>query len=126
MSAGFRLNEGDIAIENGEIEQIEGDELTAQTIQQVLSTNKDEWLFDTDEGIEFDNILGKRLASTEVSPTDENVIQAEIEQGIAQVDETLTVSEFACKYDKANRCMKVDFAARTTENETVEVSVAWR
>ena len=56
---GFKLKDGDLVITNNEIELVEGDELTVQTIQSVLSTNKGEWIFDTDEGIEFDNILGK-------------------------------------------------------------------
>ncbi len=67
MSVGFKLNQGDVAITNGEIEQIEGNELTVQTIQQVLSTNKGEWLFDSEEGINFDNILGKKRVKTETA-----------------------------------------------------------
>ena len=61
---GFKLNDGDVAITNGEIELVEGDALTVQTIQQVLSTNKGEWLFDAEEGINFDNILGKKRTKT--------------------------------------------------------------
>ena len=57
---GFKLYDGDLVITNNEIEQVEGDELTVQTIQHVLSTNKGEWLFDTEEGINFDSILGKK------------------------------------------------------------------
>lgn len=65
--AGFKLNDGDIVITNNEIELIEGNELTAQTIQQVLSTNKGEWIFDTKEGVNFDNILGKKRLKTETA-----------------------------------------------------------
>lgn len=61
---GFKINDGDIVITNDEIELVEGDELTAQTIQQVLSTNKGEWIFDTEEGINLDNILGKHRIKT--------------------------------------------------------------
>lgn len=61
---GFKLNDGDLVITNNEIELVEGDELTVQTIQQVLSTNKGEWIFDTEEGINFDNILGKHRIKT--------------------------------------------------------------
>lgn len=61
---GFKLNDGDLVITNDEIELIEGDELTVQTIQQVLSTNKGEWIFDTEEGINFDNIFGKKRIKT--------------------------------------------------------------
>ncbi len=57
---GFKLLDNDLSIENNEIEIIEGSELTRQTIQSVLSTNKGEWLFDKNEGIDFNNIFGKR------------------------------------------------------------------
>lgn len=56
---GFRVTDGDLVITNEEIEIVEGSELTAQTIQCVVSTNKGEWLFNQDEGINFENILGK-------------------------------------------------------------------
>lgn len=64
---GFRLNNGDLVITNGEIELVENSELKAQTIQQVLSTNKGEWLFDTEEGIDFDVILGKHRTKKETA-----------------------------------------------------------
>lgn len=56
---GFKLSDGDLAIGGREIEFVTGTELTAQTIQYVLSTNKGEWAFNIDEGINFDNVLGK-------------------------------------------------------------------
>jgi len=61
---GLKLKDGDLAITNGEIELVEGDELTVQTIQQVLTTNKGEWIFDTEEGINFDTIFGKKRVKT--------------------------------------------------------------
>ncbi len=57
---GFMLKNGDLSITNGEIDMVENDELTIQTIQSVLSTNKGEWMFNADEGIDFDTILGKQ------------------------------------------------------------------
>ena len=57
---GFMLKNGDLSISNGEIDIVEGAELTAQTIGSVLSTNKGEWLFNAEEGIDFDVILGKQ------------------------------------------------------------------
>lgn len=56
---GFSLTDGDLTITNNEIDMIEDDNLTAQTIRCVLSTNKGEWFFDEEEGIDFDNIFGK-------------------------------------------------------------------
>ena len=59
MAKGFALKDGDLSITNNEIDMVDGNELTVQTITQVLSTNKGEWLFDEDEGIDFDVVLGK-------------------------------------------------------------------
>lgn len=62
---GFMLKDGDLSITNNEIDIIEDDELTVQTIQCVLSTNKGEWIFDTDEGIDFNTILGKQRVKSD-------------------------------------------------------------
>lgn len=56
---GFKLTDGDLSFTNNEIDMVRDNELTAQTIQYVISTNKGEWLFNKDEGINFSNILGK-------------------------------------------------------------------
>jgi hypothetical protein len=57
---GFKLDSsGDIAINKGIIEMVEGNELLAQTTKAVLQTNKGEWFFNLNEGITFANILGK-------------------------------------------------------------------
>lgn len=61
---GFMLKDGDLSMTNGEIDMVENDELTIQTIQYVLSTNKGEWIFNKNEGIDFGNILGKQRVKT--------------------------------------------------------------
>lgn len=57
---GFQLKNGDVVIENNEIQMVSDAELIRQTVETVLNTNKGEWFFDEDEGINFDNILGKK------------------------------------------------------------------
>lgn len=57
---GFKLNsKGDVEITNNQIAMVEGNELLRQNVQSVLGTNKGEWIFNPDEGIDFRNILGK-------------------------------------------------------------------
>ena len=56
---------------------------------------------------------------------DENVIKSEIEQGIAQVDDTLTITEFACTVDKEQRKLNVFFTAKNPNGETVEINNNW-
>lgn len=56
---------------------------------------------------------------------DEEVIRSEIEQGVAQVDDTLTIDDFSCIYDNESRNLKVLFTAKTADNETISVSTDW-
>ncbi len=53
---------------------------------------------------------------------DENVIKSEIEQGIAQVDSSLAITEFVCEHNKEKRKLSVFFVAKNQNGETVEVS----
>ena len=56
----FKLDhDGDVVINNNKIEYVEGVELVAQTVRQVLNTNLGEWFNDADEGIDFHVVLTK-------------------------------------------------------------------
>lgn len=103
-------------IENNEIQMVEGDELLRQTVQSIIETNKGEWFEDWNEGIEFSNILGKGVT--------EEMIQAEIEDGIQQVDESLNISDF--KMSLSGRELTVTFTCTKEENDTeIEVEAVW-
>ena len=56
---------------------------------------------------------------------DEYEIKNEIEQGIAQVDDTLTITEFSCTVDKEKRHRSVYFKAEDTNGETIEIINSW-
>lgn len=49
----------------------------------------------------------------------EDVIRNEILQGLRQVDETFTFSDFYIDFDKSTRKLKVSFSASTESGETV-------
>lgn len=66
---GFKLNNGDVVIENGEIQMTSGADLLRQTVETVLNTNKGEWWLNTDEGITFSNILGKHTIDQQKTKT---------------------------------------------------------
>lgn len=55
---GFALKDGDLLIENGDIQIVTGAELIRQTAEMVLGTNKGEFPLNIDEGIDFSNIFG--------------------------------------------------------------------
>lgn len=57
---GFALQDGDVLIQNNEIQIVTGEELTRQTVKCVLNTNKGEWFANWQEGINFSELLGKK------------------------------------------------------------------
>lgn len=79
---GFALDEkGDLIIENNEIVMVNGNDLLKQNVKSVLSTNKGEWSLNVEEGINFNNILGKQssIISAPAERTSGTATSAEIE-----------------------------------------------
>lgn len=115
---GFALDEkGDVLIENNEISIVVGDSLLQQKVNNVLRTNLEEWFFDWDEGIDFDNLIGKS--------TNAEIVQYEIERGLAQVDETFAITEFTYEADRVTRKAKITFRAQTESGEDVGGEFTW-
>lgn len=109
---GFKLDEnGDIAMSDNKIQMITGNDLLQQTTQSVLSTNKGEWVFNSDEGIQFSNILGK-------GNTDE-IIRHEIQQGLKQIDDSFIVTSYEKTVDKATRTAQIQTTATKSTGENV-------
>ena len=82
---GFALNnKGDVLIENKEIQLVHGTELTMQTIKSVLGTQKGEWFLNSDEGIDRNEILGKKRYASQRSALDNQYIQEINEMEIEQ------------------------------------------
>lgn len=72
----FKLDQfGDVVITDNQIQLVEGVELVAQTLRQVLNTNLGEWFGDTTEGIDFRVILTKNPNYNLVHDTIETAVQ---------------------------------------------------
>ena len=114
---GFALNErGDVLIENGVVQMVHGDDLTKQTIKTVLDTQKGEWFLNWDEGINHNEILGKRSV-------EDDVIKAEMQDGVSQVDENLVVSDLETDFDSRTRKLQIHFTAANRETaENIEIN----
>ena len=112
---GFALDESnDVLIKNNQIQMINGTELTKQTVQTVIGTNTGEWCLNENEGINFQNILGKH------NPDDE-IIKNEIEQGLSQVDSSFIITSFSTEFDSKLRKLDIVFQAENSEKVTVEI-----
>lgn len=115
---GFEMDStGDVAVVNNKIPMVSGASLVQQKVQNVLSTNKGEWFLNLNEGIDFDNVLGKGVT--------EDLVRYEIEQVLLQIDSTFTITEFSCEIDSRSRKVKAKFKAQTNSGEEVEGDYAW-
>lgn len=58
-----------------------------------------------------------------VNVIDSDVVRAEIEDGLLQVDENLATDTFDCFYDKEKRKLSIVFTATNRETEqTIEIN----
>jgi len=115
---GFAMEQnGDVLIENNQISMANSSSLLQQQVRSVLHTNLGEWFFDWDQGIDFDNLLGKGI--------NEELVRYEIERGLAQVDSTFTITEFTYRADHVGRKSVVQFKAQTQRGEEVGGEFEW-
>lgn len=114
---GFKVDaKGDVVITDGQIDMVSGTELERQTMQTVLMTNKGEDIFDSDEGIDFRQILGKGVT--------EDMTKTQIRSGINQVNDAFNtdygMEDF--EYSVEGRKSTSTFTARKSSGEAVEVT----
>ena len=96
---------------------IDGNELIRQKVQAVIGTNKGEWFLNVDEGIDFNNLLGKKKS--------DEIIRNEIIQGLQQVDSSFVLESFDSDFDKKSRKLTVNFKAKNSDGEIVSGSAAY-
>lgn len=107
---GFKLDDnGDVIIGKKGIEIISDSELVKQTVRTVLGTNKNEWSFNKNEGIDFRKIVVKN--------PDIDLIKNEIQEGLKQVDDTFIITEFYLK--QKDRKAVIKFSAVNSRNEII-------
>lgn len=116
----FALDDkGDLLIENGKIQMVYGNDLTRQKIKTVWTTQKGEWFLDWEQGINRKEILGNRNIENDV-------IKAELQNGVLQVSEQLSVNELETDFDKQTRKLRVHCVVTDGENGgAVEISDSW-
>lgn len=115
---GFKLTQaGDVEIRNNKIQMIADDELTRQTIQYLLSTNKGEWFGDESQGINFRNLLGKNV--------EDDTVKSEILDGLMQIEQSFAITDFSTERNAETRKLDVKFTATTADEETVTVDTSY-
>lgn len=115
---GFEVDEkGDVVIKGSKIQMVDYTELLRQKVQTTLATNKNEWFLNKNEGINFDNILGKKKS--------EEIIKNEIIEGLHQVDRSFVLTDFKCDFDRKIRKLVISFKAKTNDGEEIEINTAY-
>lgn len=95
---------GDIVIDNNDLKYVEDANLTRQKVKLTLSTNKGEWLFNANEGIDFFAMLTK-------NPNEEQVYDT-ILDGLRQVDEGIQIQDYESSI--TGRKLNIRFTALDT------------
>ena len=109
---GFALKDGDVVIKNNKIVMVKDDELLRQTVECVVGTNKGEWPLNTNEGIVFQNILGKNKT--------DDMIKYELQDGLSQVDDTFTITSFELE-NLGGRRFKVTASAQNADGAELSI-----
>lgn len=111
---GLKLKNGDLVITNNRVEMVEDNELTRQTIESVLNTNKGEWVLSPDEGIDFHNIIGKNIP--------DELRENEIQQGLAQFDDAYSLTNFETTHI-SGRKYKAKGSIQITPDTTADINL---
>ncbi|WP_405381214.1 hypothetical protein [Phascolarctobacterium sp.] len=114
----FKLDQnGDVVIKDNKIEYVEGVEIIAQTVRQVLGTNLGEWFNDEEEGIDRYVILTKN--------PNYDLIQDTINTAVQQVADSLNVKletdDFT--FDLKGREITVTFLLTVDKTDSTSVEV---
>lgn len=104
---------GDLVVSGGDFPYVKDENLTRQKVQLILSTNKGEWEFDRDEGIDFFAILTK-------NPDYDQIIDTVLD-GLHQVNEDLQIDSYS--FNLVNRHLTMNFKASTPNGEPVSYTL---
>lgn len=111
---GFKLINGDVSITDNQIDMVEDADLEVQTMQTVLQTNKGEDPFDENEGIDFHQVLGKKVTV--------DMVETQIRNGLNQVNPDYIIEDFDRIVDKESRRAEVEFTARKLDGSAVTIT----
>lgn len=104
----FSTRNGDVIV-GKTIEIVEGSELLRQKVERVINTNKGEWSYDAEEGIELGVLLCKNPKEDE--------IRATVEEALSRIDDTLVVTDFSVSM--VGRIAAISFHAKNTDGAEV-------
>lgn len=104
---------GDLIIENGNLVMIDGNEELRQSIERILTTNKNEWFLDIEFGLDYQAIQGKGKSKES--------IKLAISEAIYQDSRIKSVDIKDIEIDR-NRHLKVYGAATDIKGNVIDLN----
>jgi hypothetical protein len=111
-------DDGDLAIENGDLVLIDGADTTAQLLRVRGKFLRGEWFADPDVGFPFDEILGEK--------PDLGQVEIWLRQMITETPGVESVSELDVQLDDATRELRVSGEVTYTTGERVPIAETLR
>lgn len=112
---GFALDENGDVIVSRDIQMTKSEDLIRQTVGTLLHTNKKEWNFNPENGIHLSNFLTKN--------PDMDLIRAEIQNGLYQVDSTLVITSF--EHRMQGRTLLIAFTAKNQRGQEIKINTSF-
>ena len=109
---------GDLFMDQGQLQEVSGVEEIRQRFRQLLRTNKGEWFLNPEEGLDY-------LAFWTKTP-DEEAIRMTIEEVAAQVEEIERLEGVRIDFDERERTLTISFVAILTTGEEFELEEMFR
>ncbi len=109
----MKLENGDLALENGEFKLVDGIEEIVQSAKICTSTNKGEWFLDPEFGFDFFAVLGK-------NPT-EGQIRGALLDAFSKESRIDTIEELTV--DREGRYLKIFYKAILIDGTSIESEV---
>lgn len=113
MKALALTTDGDLLMEHGQLQEVDGVDEVVQRFRQIVRTNKGEWFLNPDEGIDY-RVFWQKL------PDDEEIRLA-LEDAASQVPEIDRLENIKIDFDRRNRVLTISFVAVLTTGEEVEL-----
>lgn len=111
----FKLQDGDLVLEKGDLVMIEGADELRQTVYIGLQTNEGEWFLNPEVGIRHSAFVGKK-------PNDEEM-RAEIIRGAMQDERIQSVEDIRINRDMKDRKLTASFQANAAGGLAIDGEV---
>lgn len=106
--------DGDLVMENNDLQIVKDKDELVQTFRTVLRTNKNEWFLNPELGFDYAVILG-------VKEIEEEALRLALQDAAEQMDEIYNIDEIEINFDRRNRKVIISFIVTTVDGERLEL-----